>query len=177
MQELSLLAAADFHGRRIVGALATSGADRMPHNRMVVLRQMDTFSNSIWTTTDARSEKAAQMLFNPFAELVVWAQTERTQFRVRGPVEVIGNGSGYQEMWAGLTDRDRAMFSWPMPGSPCVAGVKLIETVAANTPPAETFLVFVLRATEAEALELNEFPHRRRIWRKENDWKMERINP
>ena len=177
MQELSLLAAADFHGRRIVGALATTCAENIPHNRMVVLRQLDTYSNSIWTTTDARSLKTAQLIANPLAELVVWAQSERTQFRVRGNIELIQSGSGYLDTWQGLSDRDRAMFQWPMPGAAWVPGLKLVETVPASAVPAENFRVFVLRATEAEALELNENPHRRRIWRKANDWNLERINP
>ena len=152
MQELSLLAAADFHGRRIVGALATAGADHVPHNRMVVLRQLDTYSNSIWTTTDSRSLKAAQLIANPFAELVVWAQTERTQFRVRGNVELIQTGAGYLETWQGLSDRDRAMFQWPTPDSPWEPGQKLLETVPASASPSENFRVFVLRATDRKSV-------------------------
>ena len=128
-------------------------------------------------TSNARAGIAAQVSAVPFGELVVWAQTERTQFRVRGKLEIIRENEGYLESWHGLSDRDRAMFFWPDPGTPFSSAEKKIEIVPVSTPPPKNFLALVLRATEAEALELNEFPHKRRLWQESSDWKLQLINP
>ena len=177
MQELALLAEAEYHARRVVAALATVDSAGHPHARTVIVRRLDAATPALWITSDARSNKIAQLQACPVAELVFWMPHERLQFRLRGPVEIMRDGPVRQEIWEDLNDAGRAMFSWPPSGQPRREQDFFAQSVAAKTPPPESFVLLVLRPSEAESVELNEFPHRRRRWRKESEWRVEMINP
>jgi pyridoxamine 5'-phosphate oxidase len=177
MQELSLLSEAEFHNRRIVATLATVDVNGNPRARTVFVRSMDPVANTIWTTTDARSAKVAQLQARPMAELCFWTPHERQQFRILGRIEIASEGALRDEIWQQMSGAARALFFWPAPGEPCKAGDEFIATVSAATPVPANFLLLALRPIEVESLELNDTPHRRRRWREANGWKVERINP
>src|SRR5690349_1220944 len=93
MNELVLLAEAEYHARRIVATLATIDIDGVtPRARTVFVRWMDTNTNDIWITTDLRSAKAPQLRANPRAELAFWTPHERQQFRITGRIEIVTGG-------------------------------------------------------------------------------------
>jgi PPOX class probable FMN-dependent enzyme len=177
MQELLLLAAAEYHGRPIVATLATADAGGSPRARMVIVRRFDGHDNSIWMTTDNRSEKMAHLHANPAAELVLWTPHERQQFRVRGHADIVRDGAMRLEMWSDLSEQSRATFFWPQPGEPRSTNDRFVDAISSAVPPPETFVLLALRPTDVDALELNESPHRRRRWKQTNGWQVELINP
>ena len=177
MQELILLSEAEYHARRIIATLATVDPHGHPRARAVIVRWFDEQHDTIWMTTDSRSTKVAHLTVQPKVELVFWALHERHQFRLFGNMEIVNGGSARQDIWEALNDASRALFFGPPPGEPRRAGDVFPPAISAGVSPPETFVLLGLRPTEAEALELNEFPHRRRRWREAAGWKVELLNP
>lgn len=177
MQELTLLMEAEYHSRRIVATLATVDAQGFPRARTVIVRHLDAHDGSIWITTDARSAKIEELTACPGAELVFWTPNERQQFRVRGLVEIVWGGTRRLEVWHTLSDPSKGTFYGPPPGALRQPGGRVVSPVPPGGDPPECFVLLVLRPTHAEALELNESPHRRRRWKAELGWDVELINP
>lgn len=177
MQELTTLAEAEFHARRIVATLATVDESGRPRARTVFIRWFDEAEATIWITADVRSEKMRHLAKTPLGELVIWTPHERQQFRLFGHVEVVRAGHARDDLWAQLKDQAKAMFFGPPPGDPFRAEADFPATVPSLTPPPETFVLLALRPTEVESLELNYTPHRRRRWRRDDNWQTHLINP
>ena len=178
MDELILLAEAEYHARRIVATLATLDVDGVtPRARTVFVRWMDARTNDIWISTDLRSAKVPQLRANPRAELCFWTPHERQQFRIGGRIEIVTSGQMLADVWQQMSDAARALFFWPQPGAPRRPGEKFPAAVSAATAAPEHFAILVLHPDEAETLELNDTPHRRRCWRAANNWQVELINP
>jgi PPOX class probable FMN-dependent enzyme len=177
MQELILLSEAEYHARRIIATLATVDPHGHPRARTMIVRWFDEQHDTIWMTTDSRSPKISHLLANPEAELVFWALHERQQFRVYGRMEIVESGSARQDIWEALNDASRALFFGPSPGELRRPEDVFPPAISAGVSPPETFVLLGLKPTEAEALELNEFPHRRRRWREAGGWKVELLNP
>jgi PPOX class probable FMN-dependent enzyme len=177
MQELTTLAEAEFHARRIVATLATVDEAGRPRARTVFIRWFDEAEATIWITTDDRSEKMKHLMKTPVGELVIWTPHERQQFRLFGQIEVVRSGPVCEELWSQLKDAARAMFFGPPPGEAFDAATASPPAVGEQTPPPPNFVLLALRPTEVESLELNYTPHLRRRWRRDEDWKTCRINP
>ncbi len=176
MQELIVLVEAEFHSRRIVATLATVDRDGSPRARTVVVRSFNADDNSLWMTTDSRTGKMQELEVRPLAEVVFWMPHERQQFRLRGTMEIVRDGSAREELWKGLNESTRAMFFWPTPGALREDGFQFVPTVPPGPAPAE-FILLILKPNLVEALELNEMPHRRRRWAEANQWQMTLVNP
>ncbi len=177
ISELRLVVEAEYHARRTIATLATVDADGNPRARTVIVRRIDPSSGALWITTDARSNKVDHLAAHPAAELVFWMFNERLQFRLLGNVELVRQGAARDEVWKELKDLGRAMFLWPPPGTPRRTEDVFPEKLAADQPAPPSFVLLELRPWEVEALELNDTPHRRRCWRKANDWNVELLNP
>ena len=177
MNELSVLLDAEFRARRVVATLATVGLDGAPRARMVFVRHLDAETGEIRFTTDARSQKVAELARQPMAELVFWTPHERVQVRVRGPMGIVPEASAINDQWAELREASRALFFWPPPGEPRHKDELFPKTVAADAPPPETFIVLAMHPTEVECLELNDSPHRRRKWSAVEHWMPHLLNP
>ena len=177
ISELRLLVDAEYHARRMIATLATVDAQGNPRARTVIVRRIDPKTGAIAITTDARSPKVAHLASHPASELVFWMFNERLQFRLLGNAEIIRNGPLRDEIWKELNDSGRALFLWPPPGEHRKPDDVFPEKLSADKPPPASFVLLVLHPWEVEALELNDTPHRRRRWRKANDWNVELINP
>ena len=177
MHDLQALLEAEFIKRPIVASVATVDAEGKPHARMMVIRNIDARNLSIWMATDGRSGKILDLETQPIAELLVWAPSERQQFRLRGPMRIHTQGQERQQIWQQQHDGNRATYFWPAPGLPREAGVQFPSAVPGNIPPPENFLVVSLHPDEVETLELNEHPHRRRRWVAADGWKRIDLNP
>jgi pyridoxamine 5'-phosphate oxidase len=177
MHDLQALLDAEFIKRPIVASLATVDADGKPHARMMVIRHLDARNLSIWMSTDGRSGKILDLQRQPITELLVWAPSERQQFRLRGPMRVHTEGPERQQLWQLQRDDNRASFFWPAPGLPRESEATFPSAVRDSVPPPENFLVLALHPEEVESLELNEHPHRRRRWIAADGWKRSDINP
>lgn len=178
MHELSLVAEAEFHARRVVATLATVDRQGNPRARTVFVRALDKQARTLWITTDARSSKVDHLRARPVAELVIWAPHERQQFRLRGTVQLVSSGRLREEMWAEMSDAARALYFMPAPGSPRRPDDAIPAAGPADTAaPPPNFVLLALRPTEVESLELNESPHRRWLWRESTGWQPELIHP
>ena len=177
MKELMLVAEAEFHARRMVATLATVDPAGQPRARTVIVRKLDEKRDSIWVTTDARSQKVTEIMATPLVELLFWLPHERQQFRLSCRTEIVRHGPARDDIWKELHDTNRALFLWPAPGAPWRQGADFPAKVAAAVPPPDSFVVLEMTPFEAETLELNEHPHLRRRWRAANQWQPERINP
>jgi pyridoxamine 5'-phosphate oxidase len=177
MQELRLVCDAEYHNRPIVATMATADHNGQPHARIVIVRMFDAADDTLWISTDRRSEKMNQLAACPIAELVFWAPHERHQFRIRGAVTIVTSGVERQEIWVGMKARSRAMFLWPAPGEPRNADQDFAKELPEDSAIPETFVALSLKAVEVDSLELNETPHRRRRWRAAENWQVESINP
>ena len=167
-------------GGPIVATLATVDAAGCPRARSVVVRRLDD-GGRLWIASDGRSEKNEELRRNPAGEVVLWLPGQRLQFRLRGPVELLGAGSPQDErvvLWRELSDSARALFFWPSPGAPLSADSREVPAAApASLAPPASFEVVVLRPAEVERLDLRPHPHARSRWRQEDDWRGFDINP
>jgi PPOX class probable FMN-dependent enzyme len=177
MHDLQVLLDAEFIKRPIVASLATVDTEGKPHSRMMVIRRVDEPEQCIWMTTDSRSEKVKELKNQPTAELLIWAASERQQFRLRGSMRIHTDGAVRQAIWEQLRGDTRATFSWPPPGLPRNAADEFASSIAATAPPPSNFLTLSLHPDDVESLELNDHPHRRRRWHAADGWKVIDINP
>jgi PPOX class probable FMN-dependent enzyme len=177
MHELCLLTEAEFHNRRIVATLATVDGEGNPRARTVFVRAIEEQARILWITTDSRSPKVEQIRSRPVGELVIWTPHERQQFRILGRVEVVPASPLRDEIWSQLSDATRALSFLPAPGSPRQPDQRSTPAVPATAAPPSHFVLLALHPSEAESLELNDTPPRRRRWRQSNGWAVEEINP
>ena len=156
----------DDHGGRIV-TLATvdgSGDAATADARCVVVRGLGS-DGTVTVTSDARSDKNAQVRANPSATAVFWLSKVKRQYRVRGTVAALGVDDPHrQSQWAALGDAARALFAWPPPGRPRADGAAFPPTVPAAALMPPSFEVLVLTPARVETLDLGQTPHLRRRW-------------
>src|SRR5579862_8519419 len=156
MHELQALLEAEFYKRPMLASLATVSLHGKPRMRMMVIRHVDERDLSIWMITDSRSGKAADLKHEPAAELLVWSQSERQQFRLRGTVKMHGDGPARLALWQQLNNATRAQFFWPTPCTIGDSGDGFAASISADTPVPENFVALALHPEEVESLELNE---------------------
>jgi pyridoxamine 5'-phosphate oxidase len=159
-----------------IGSLATVDEEGRPRVRSVVCRRLED-DGSLWFASDARSAKNRETRVHPFGEVAFWLPTLREQFRVAGKLNIISTGDRRDRAWAELSDRARALFFWHPPGGPLRDDRDLPEEVGAWTAIPLTFELVILKADRVDALDLNEHPHRRRVWRADRSWAVRDVNP
>jgi len=166
-------------------ATVTAGGD--PANRTVVFRGFRRATNQIAIATDTRSEKVVHLTAHPWGELCWYFPESREQFRLFGPLLVIGPGTSEPELqqerqrvWAQLSEPARAQFAWPPPGQP---RDRRPEAFTGPPPPADlplaNFCLLLLEPQRVDWLELRGEPQNR--WRYllvEGDrWQQLALNP
>ncbi|MDB5352588.1 MAG: hypothetical protein JWN86_3835 [Planctomycetota bacterium] len=159
-----------------IGALATVDDAGRPRVRSVVCRNVEE-DGTLWVASDARSEKNREARAHPFGEIAFWLPTLREQFRVAGSLRISAMGDRRDRVWAELSDASRALFFWPPPGGPIREDAELPDRVDVSTQIPGTFELLVLKADRVDHLDLNEHPHRRRIWRADRSWAVREVNP
>lgn len=128
--------------------LATVDASGAPHCRSVVCRGFEAAAGEngdvLRMVTDTRSDKVAQLVARPEAELVWWFARSSEQFRIAGPVEIVAADDALsaafsadalaratpnaairdallaarKQQWGNLSDQAREQFFHPTPGRP-----------------------------------------------------------
>lgn len=147
--------------------LATVGDDGGARCRTLSLRERH--GNTLWFTTDQRSEKSLQLERQPSAEVCWYDLNSRTQWRFQGNVHFLTvkqHPETTQRLWRLLDREARARFCGPPPGSlwqPPKSEHFRYPAIAADDPPAEDFSILVLTADHVDVLELQDSPHRH--WR------------
>jgi pyridoxamine 5'-phosphate oxidase len=167
--------------------MATVRRDGRPANRTVVFRGFLNDSPRLAFVTDARSEKAAELEHLPWSQLCWYFPVTHEQYRISGPVAVVGHDSDDAELrgarttsWRELAEAVRVSFTWPEPGAPRDDGGVRFPAVHPDpeTPPAH-FCLLVLDPHEVDLLEINGNPQNRWIYRRNETgrWQGSEVNP
>lgn len=169
--------------------LATVTSSGLPANRTVVFRGFLDPTNQIKIITDARSQKTAQILHQPWGEICWYFTKTREQFRLAGKLILVTADYPEQNLllerqktWQNISDAARLQFT-------CPDLEKIIyredaEQAFSSTPPSPdqplpNFCLLLLNPEHVEHLELKGEPqHRWRYYLDEaQSWCVEEINP
>ncbi len=164
------------HGGRVATLATVHGTT--PHARSVVVRGLGD-DGTVTFTSDARSEKNAQLRANPAATVLFWVAKAKRQYRLAGTVAILAaDDVRRQPQWDKLGDAARALFLWPPPGEPRAAGPFPPAVPAAEPMPA-SFEVLILTPAHAETLDLGQTPHLRQRWTPAGGfgWECVTLNP
>ncbi|MCY7358011.1 MAG: pyridoxamine 5'-phosphate oxidase family protein [Rudanella sp.] len=144
--------------------MATTTPDGAPDARMVVLRQVDETSRTLWFHTDVRAQKVTHLHRNPQAVLLFWDEKEQVQLRCRVSTTIHTTDAMANEQWASTWEGSRKMYLSehepgssqlePYPGFPAYFGEKLPtrdESEAGRT----NFAVVECRVLEMDYLHLS----------------------
>ena len=146
--------------------LATVRTDGSPANRTVVFRGFGAASHELLVVSDTRSEKHAELLREPRAEIAWYFAGSREQYRFRGTVTQHWASEGdtalLDDLWQALSEPARAQYFGPAPGVPLPElperqGAPIAEFD--RRPP--WFLVLVLSVDGGERLDLKAEPQSR----------------
>jgi hypothetical protein len=140
--------------------------------------------------THLKSKKVAQNSDQPIAEMVWWFPKTSEQYRIRGPLLLIGKDSedrnleiARKELWGNLTDPSReSFFGEVVPGD---AFEKQFSSVPPGgrdedgkiLPPPENFLLMLLDPKDVDYLHLTGDQNRQIDSRGPSGWTMQRVNP
>lgn len=159
--------------------LASVGADGTPRVRTLVFRgwadavRLDLLS-------DGRSAKAEELATQPAVELCWLLPKARSQFRLRGRLELpVGADllAARERHWRQLSPAGRALWGWPPPGQALDPQAAFPSELADGTPLPPHFLLLRIAVQQVELLELSGTPHRRQRWREATGWQCEALNP
>jgi PPOX class probable FMN-dependent enzyme len=140
--------------------------------------------------TDLRSKKVAQSAQQPIAEIVWWFPKTSEQYRIRGPLLLIGDKTddrdleiARKELWGNLGDASRESFLGQLvPGedyaeesSKAPAGGR--DKDGKVLPPSENFLLMLLDPKDVDYLRLSGGQSRQMDSRGPSGWSMARVNP
>jgi len=166
--------------------LATVGANNRPANRTVVFRGFLEDTDQLRFVTDARSQKADQIKYQPWAEACWYFFETHEQFRIAGSLTLVPANypdlalqQARQITWQELSDATRIQFAWPHPGKPRT------DTATFNPPPPDAvtplphFCLLLLEPVQVDRLELRGEPQNRWIYCRDSDrsWSTQAINP
>ena len=159
--------------------LASVGTDGTPRVRTLVLRgwadavRLDLLS-------DGRSTKAEDLAAQPAVELCWLLPKARSQFRLRGHLELPAGAdllAARERHWLQLSPAGRALWGWPAPGQALESAAAFPSELADGTPLPPHFLLLRIHVEQVELLELTGTPHRRQRWREATGWRCEALNP
>ena len=165
------------HGRWL--QLASVAADGSPRVRTLVFRGW-AGATQLDLLTDARSAKAAELAEQPALEICWLLPRARVQFRLRGRLQTLAaeqEEAERQRHWQSLSPSARAVWFWPPPGTPRLAGSAFPAALAEAVPMPSHFQLLRIALREVEALELRDHPHHRRRWRAAAGWLEESLHP
>jgi PPOX class probable FMN-dependent enzyme len=174
-------------GPKVV-TLATIDEENRPRARSVVVRALRDGGDLV-VASDARSDKNAQVHKCGGAEVCAWLPKLRRQHRLNCRAGVIGQLPSFtsddlqlqglrQQVWGELSESARALFSWPSPGQSRDADPAAFPSAIRAGLPPTNFELLYLMPREVDVLDLNQHPHLRRIWRRdETRWAAVDVNP
>jgi PPOX class probable FMN-dependent enzyme len=166
--------------------LATARADGRPANRTVTFRGFFKETYRLTFVSDTRCHTPAELTKRPWTEICWYFPVTREQFRIGGPVTVVGDAAGDNELasarretWRALSEATRLTFSWPEPGRPRDVRTPFPTQHPDPVTPLPHFCLIVLDPVEVDHLELNGNPQNRWEYRRSDDghWSGGEINP
>lgn len=163
--------------------LATVGTGGKPANRTVVFRGF--FEDCLQMVTDGRSHKIHELQANPWAEACWYFTVTREQFRIAGPLTLVGPEGAEalrRQAWQGLSPKARQQFYWPPPGHPREAAESFLTEALVSDQPPNSFCVLLLQAQRVDYLNLKGEPQDRHIYEQvcadgTATWHVSAVNP
>jgi pyridoxamine 5'-phosphate oxidase len=166
--------------------LATIRPNGHPANRTVVFRGFVPETNQLTAITDQRSQKIQQIQVTPWAEICWYFPKSREQFRINGPLHIVGSQhsnpdwqKAHTRTWQNLSDAARSQFYSSPPGQPYNAGWSEPQVPIESEGPPTTFLLLVLEPRAVEHLGLRSQPHTFHYYQLNSQglWQIERLMP
>ncbi len=155
--------------------LATVAQDGKPKVRTVVFRGWHG-KNTLYFLSDSRSEKADEISKTPDVEICSLLVNSLCQFRFRGKAQINQNEFA-QKCWDSLTPEVKSLWFLPDPGKPLLKSDKGSKSIQNNYLMPHNFIVILVDLSLVELLEIKNFPHKRMVWKANQNWKLEYINP
>ncbi|MEB3232873.1 MAG: Npun_F5749 family FMN-dependent PPOX-type flavoprotein [Leptolyngbyaceae bacterium] len=168
------------------GQLATVRPDGTPANRTIVFRGFVTDCDDLQFVTDRRSEKIQDLHHQAIAELCWYFPKTREQFRLRGPITVIGATTEapslqtiHHQLWQSLSDNARLQFSWPHPKHRRTDATGFETRSPQPLDPPPDFCSLLLSVTQVDHLELRGNPQNRWLYQRDSnhEWVQQAVNP
>lgn len=142
------------------------------------------------TCTDLRSKKVDQNQHQPIAELVWWFPKTSEQYRIRGPMLLIGNDQddkslaiARKELWGNMGDSGREGFlGQSVPGEAYQEDTTEVPPGGRDAEgkvvlPPDNFLLMLFDPTDSDYLRLTGAQYRQLDSRGPSGWSMKRVNP
>jgi pyridoxamine 5'-phosphate oxidase len=141
--------------------------------------------------THLRSKKVAQNAQQPIAEIVWWFPKTSEQYRIRGPLILVGDDAAgdraleiaRKELWGNISGPARESFlSQVVPGESLEKDTSDVPEGGRDEegkvmPPPANFLLMLLDPTNVDYLRLTSDQHRQVDLRSGSDWTSKRVNP
>ena len=152
-------------------------SQNIPSVRTVVLRGWDMTKMEI--LTDSRTKKYKDILSNPNVELSLLFSRLRIQYRFQGTVEISSDLSKKNNYWSKLDDKEKMLWFWPSPGDiKDSANDFQFENKMYNLKfLPENFILLLIDVSRVEKLNLKNYPHTRKLWKKSTGWSEVELNP
>jgi pyridoxamine 5'-phosphate oxidase len=166
--------------------MATVRADGRPANRTLTFRGFLHDTPRLTFVSDTRCHTADELAKSPWAEICWYFPVTREQFRIGGPVNLVGDDAGDNELasarretWCALSEATRHTFAWPEPGRPREVRVPFPTQHPDPRTPLPHFCLIVLDPKEVDHLELNGNPQNRWEYHRDGDgrWSGVEVNP
>ncbi len=166
--------------------MATVNAQGRPANRTLVFRGFVNETSQLTFATDLRSPKTSELAQSPWAELCWYFPVTHEQFRIAGPITVVGPeatdhvlAAARRDAWRALAEATRVTFTWPEPGLPRDQHVPFPTEHPDAEAPLSHFGLLVLDPHSVDFLEIHGYPQNR--WEFERDeaglWSGLEVNP
>ena len=161
--------------------VATVRTDGRPANRTLTFRFFLDDGRLLFTA-DTRTEKAGQLVANPWAEACWYFTESRMQVRLLGTMQLNTVSTdeelalARQRTWQDRSSESRQSFTWPDAGQ-SLGAAELFSKTAPDLPP-ENFALLILTPERVDILDLTSSPHKRTIHTLEHgDWRSLVVNP
>ncbi len=164
--------------------LATVNAENRPANRTVVFRGFHGNADCLKFAIDSRSEKVGQIVGQPWAEACWYFTKTREQFRLNGLLHLVQKDDAdmalqqaRQASWQELSDSARLQFAWDNPRQPRTEDSNFNLPVPSPVEPLTNYCLLLLEPMQVDYLNLLGNPQNRYIYRRDDGWKVEEVNP
>ena len=146
-------------------------ADGRPHQRTVVLRDVVNERNPI-IYTDARSSKVKELKENPNASLIMYNHKKLMQITLSGQVKMIESGDYYDDCWSRIQgDSQKNFITEKAPG------ISIDNPDEVEYGDDHHFMILELVPDQIEYLKLESPNHVRAIFKAEDNWQGQFLNP
>jgi PPOX class probable FMN-dependent enzyme len=166
--------------------MATVRADGRPTNRTLTFRGFLNEMHHLTFAADARGHVTTELASTSWAAICWYFPVTREQFRIGGPVTLVGEAADDDDLararietWRTMSEASRRVFNWPAPGRPRDHACPFPTEAPDPHIPLPHFRLIVLDPLEVDHLELNGHPQNRWSFRRDDrgTWSGVEINP